>query len=212
MNNKQKHWDDMYDRPLENIPWEIKDPPKELVELIEHKVITNGRALDIACGTGNYSFYLAEHGFSVVGVDFSKKALAIAEQQAKQNKLPVTFIYADVTKLADFLPNEQFDFILDYSILHHIDPQLTNSYANQYVDLLKPGGKLLLVCYSEKYQDADTQKTGQGAKGKYGNDMFFRTADEIRTAYKTLHELSYHECRLGKRGQHPAHCFVFEKR
>ena len=58
MNNKAKvqHWDDMYDMPLENIPWEIKEPPKDLVDLINKGVLTGSKALDIACGTGNYTF------------------------------------------------------------------------------------------------------------------------------------------------------------
>lgn len=62
--DKIKHWDSMYDMPLENIPWEIKDPPKDLVELLDSGKLYGGRALDIACGTGNYSFYMAQHGFS----------------------------------------------------------------------------------------------------------------------------------------------------
>lgn len=206
---KIQHWDNMYDMPLENIPWEIKDPPKELVEIIETGQIHGGKALDIACGTGNYSFYLAQHGFNeVVGVDFSEKALAIARKNNETLKLPVRFAFADVTKLATALPGEQFDFILDYSILHHLEPAVTEEYAWQCADLLKPGGKLLLVCYSEKDEFASGDAK---AKGTYGNTMFYRTANEIRAAYKDLHEVYYKEARLGKRLHHMAHCFLFEK-
>lgn len=206
---KIKHWDAMYDKPLENIPWEIKDPPKELVELVASGKIKGGRALDIACGTGNYSFYLAQHGFTeVVGMDFSEKALAIARKNNETLKLPVSFKFADVTHLEEALPGEQFDFILDYSILHHLDLAVTADYARQCANLLKPGGKLLLVCYTEKHEFASASQ----AAGEWGNTMFFRTADEIRAAYKDLKELSYKEARLGKRQRHLAHCFLFEKK
>jgi len=208
--DKIQHWENMYDMPLENIPWEIKDPPKELVELIESGKLHGGRALDIACGTGNYSFYLAEHGFSeVVGVDFSEKALAIGRKHNEELKLPVTFKFADVTKIAEALPGEQFDFILDYSILHHLDLSVTAKYAHQCAELLKPGGMLLLVCYSDKDEFASG---GPKATGTYGNTMFYRTANEIRTAYKDLRETEYKETRLGKRAHHIAHCFLFERR
>lgn len=207
--DKIKHWDNMYDMPLENIPWEIKDPPKELVELAEAGKLSGGRALDIACGTGNYSFYLAQQGFDeVVGVDFSEKALAIARKHSEKSQLPVTFIFADVTKIEKALPGKSFDFILDYSILHHLDPAVTEDYAQQCTNLLKPGGKLLLVCYSEKDEVASGDKK---ATGRYGNTMFYRTADEIRNAYKGLREVEYKETRLGKRLHHIAHCFLFEK-
>lgn len=208
---KQAHWDAVYDRPLENIPWEIIEPPKELVELIETKQITDGDALDLACGTGNYSFYLARHGFMVTGVDFSDKALNIAREHAKSLQLPVTFINADITQLDEVLHGQRFDFILDYSILHHLEPTVIEQYANQCARLLKPDGKLLIVCYSDTYDDEDVTKTGKTGAGKYGNSMFFRTKEEIRAAYHELREIWYRKGRLGKRAQHPAHCFLFEK-
>lgn len=205
---KVKHWDDMYDLPLGDIPWEIEQPPDELVELIKSKQITGGKALDIACGTGNYSFYLAKHGFIVTGIDFSKKALDIAKSNNKKLNLAVTFKLVDVTKISTVAPDETFDFILDYSILHHLEPAITNDYAEQCARLLKSDGKLLLVCYSDKDEFANGDRS---ATGKYGNTMFYRTADEIRYAYKDLKEISYKETRLGKRKQHIAHCFVFQK-
>jgi len=205
---KIKHWDKMYQLPLENIPWEIQAPPAELVELIDSGELKGGKALDIASGTGNYSFYLAQHGFEVTAVDFSKKALEIGEKNNQKLKLPVTFKFADVTQIEEALPGDQFDFILDYSILHHLDPKVTDSYAKQVANLLKPGGKLLLVCYSDKDQFAQGQGTAQGT---YGNTMFYRTAEEIREAYKGLKEVSYKETRLGKRLHHIAHSFLFEK-
>jgi len=195
--------------PLENIPWEITEPPKELVEVVTSGQVKGEKALDIACGTGNYSFWLAEHGFSdVLGVDFSEKALDIAHEHNKRLQLPVRFAFADVTKIEETLKGEQFDFILDYSILHHLEPSVTASYAQQCTNLLKPGGKLLLVCYSEKdgYASGDNAATGT-----YGNTMFYRTADEIRAAYKGLKEVFYKETALGKRLHHMAHCFLFEK-
>ena len=207
--SKIQHWDDMYAKPLKDIPWEIVEPPQELVELVGSGKLPGGRALDIACGTGNYSFYLAQHGFNeVVGVDFSEKALAIGRKNNEVLKLPVRFAFADVSQIANALPGEQFDFILDYSILHHLEPAVTDDYARQCANLLKPGGKLLLVCYSDKDEGASG---GTSATGKYGNTMFYRTADEIRAAYKDLKEISYKEARLGKRLHHAGHCFLFEK-
>lgn len=198
----------MYAIPLENVPWEIKDPPIELTEIVDNKILSGGNTLDLGCGTGNYSFYLAKHGFTVTGIDFSEKALQIAGERNKALHLPVTFIKADVTKLGSTFSKSQFDFILDYSLLHHLPTSITKQYAKQFTYLLKKGGKLLMVCYSEKDSYARGNRV---AKGKYGNKMYYRTKYEIRKLYKGLKELSYKEARLGKQLHHAGHCFLFEK-
>ena len=118
------------------------------------------------------------------------------------------YIDGDITKLSSYFKPDSFDLILDYSILHHIDPALTDAYAGQYSTLLKPGGVLLLVCYSDNDQYAQGQNR---ATGEYGNQMYYRSAEEIRRSYKMLKELHYKEAFLGKRSQHAAHCFLFQK-
>jgi methylase of polypeptide subunit release factors len=39
-----------------------------------------GRALDLGCGTGTDTIYLATHGWDVSGVDMTSRALAIARR------------------------------------------------------------------------------------------------------------------------------------
>lgn len=207
MNDKQQHWETMYAGPTDSLPWEIVTPPHDLTDLIKHRVITGGTALDIACGTGNYSLYLAEKGFTVTGVDFSQNALGIATKRAAAAQLPVMFIQGDALALSQVLAGQSFDFILDYSLLHHISPDDVKAYAQQFKSLLKPQGKLLLVCYSN--HDADS-KGATHATGKYGNEMYYRTRQEIENMYSNLKELSYAPTQLGKRAHHKGHAFVFE--
>ncbi len=207
MKTKMAHWNGMYELSTDKIPWEIINPPKELVELIENKIIISGKALDVGCGTGNYSIYLAKNGFDVTGVDFSQKAIETARDKAKQNKVDVKFVKTDVTELSRTI-HQTYDFILDYSLLHHIPLSETAKYTSQFLKLLKLKGKLLLVCYSDKDKQAYGEKI---IKGKYGNSMYYRTALEIRRAYKGLKEVYYKYSSLGKKSQHLAHCFLFEK-
>jgi 2-polyprenyl-3-methyl-5-hydroxy-6-metoxy-1,4-benzoquinol methylase len=203
--SSQKHWDDMYARPIENIPWEISSPPQDLVTfLAQHK--TRGSALDVGCGTGNYTLYLAAEGFSpVVGIDFSEKAIRLASQRVKDGD-GITFIQGDVLQLEHIVGAAKFDFILDYSILHHVSDKDVPAYVAQCRKALNNGGKLLLVCYTEHNEFA----TGTNGTGKYGNEMFFRTADEVRQLYAGFTEVSYKKSVLGKRGQHEAHSFVWQ--
>jgi 2-polyprenyl-3-methyl-5-hydroxy-6-metoxy-1,4-benzoquinol methylase len=204
----RKYWESVYLKPISEIPWEIVEPPVELSQLIDGRMVIQGRALDIGCGTGNYSIYLAEKGFEVTGVDISGKAISIATERARGKRLEIHFIEADVLRLEDSVEGA-FDFILDYSILHHIPLEHTKRYAEQFTRLLSKGGKLLLVCYSEKDGYAEGKKV---TKGKLGNTIYYRHAEEIRDAYQNLSELDSRETRLGKALHHVGLCFLFTKR
>src|SRR5215470_13935916 len=63
--------------------WERQVPPSDLVELIEGRLaLAPGSALDLGCGTGTDSIYLAAHGWDVTGVDMVSEAVAIACRNA----------------------------------------------------------------------------------------------------------------------------------
>jgi 2-polyprenyl-3-methyl-5-hydroxy-6-metoxy-1,4-benzoquinol methylase len=204
-----RHWNDFYKKPLSDIPWEISKPPDELIKLFKENIISGGKALDMACGTGNYSVYLAKKGFSVSGIDLSERAIKIARKRAESEKVKADFIVGNINELEDIFPQEYFDFILDYSLLHHLDNEAAKAHAANCLKVMRPGGKLLLVCYSENHKRANGK---DAAEGKYKNIMYFRSVDEISKIYGGFEQLSYMKARLGKNGKHPAHAFVFKKR
>lgn len=204
----RSYWEKMYEMPLEEIPWEIQEAPKELRELVESYKIPGGEALDAGCGTGNFSVYLARNGYTVTGVDYSSKALEIARSNNEEFRLPITYIRADLTELDKAVADRSFDLILDYKVSHHLGPEALSSYISQCIELLKPGGRIIVICYSDKDTDAAGQNS---AIGQFGNEMYYRTADEMRATYSGLREIEYEEVMLGKRFNHAGHCFVFEK-
>lgn len=210
-NSGSFHWDAVYEKTVSEIPWEIEQPPAPLVELLDSGRLKAGsNALDVACGSGNYSVYLAQKGVRVTGLDFSKKALALAKKKVQNAGLEkrVHLVHADVRDLFDVFPRKRFDFILDWSLLHHIPPADFEAYATQFSRLLEPGGVLLLACFS----DADAPKPGvKEAVGKLGNVMYYRTREEIEAAYAPLTVWDYRMCRLGKKGKHAGHCFLLQK-
>ena len=71
---------------------------RELVEGTD--TLSPGSALDVGCGTGDASIYLAQHGWQVTGVDFTPKALDKARAKAGAAGVPVDFVHADVTHLS----------------------------------------------------------------------------------------------------------------
>jgi SAM-dependent methyltransferase len=104
-----------------------------------------GRALDLGCGTGTNSIYLAQQGFTVVGVDFSGKAIELARRKARQAGVAVDFHTGDVTRL-DFL-NEPFEAVLDVGCFHGLDAVGRARYAAHLARLTRPGSTFLLWAF-----------------------------------------------------------------
>ena len=55
-----------------------------------------GRALDIGCGTGTDSVFLAKQGWDVTSLDFVDKAIAMTEERTKEAGVSVNGVVADV--------------------------------------------------------------------------------------------------------------------
>ena len=70
-------------------PWDGHPLAKSLHDLVEGNgspALPAATALDIGCGTGDASIYLAQHGWQVTGVDFVPRALAKARAKRKPAK------------------------------------------------------------------------------------------------------------------------------
>ncbi len=134
--------------------WDSGITPPEVVALIEGGSLT-GRALDLGCGTGTNPIYLAQHGLSVSGIDFSPKAIATAREKARRAGVTVDLRVADVTRL-DFL-REPFDFVLDLGCFHAIDEGGRGRYAENLARRTRPGSVFMLYAFSPRPADAPSR-------------------------------------------------------
>jgi len=132
-------------------PWDTGITPPEVVEAIEApNGLPPGRALDLGCGTGTNSLYLARHGWQVVGVDFAATAIRIARRKAGQAGLTADFYVADVTRL-DFL-QPPFDLALDIGCFHSLAAGARGRYLDGLRRLLRPGARWMLYAFGPRRQ------------------------------------------------------------
>jgi SAM-dependent methyltransferase len=125
--------------------WDTGITPPEVVTLVESSD-SRGRALDLGCGTGTNSIYLARHGFDVVGVDFSPKAIEMAREKARQAGAAVDFHLGDVTNV-DFL-RAPFELVLDVGCFHSLDAARRVRYAENLARLTHPGSVFMMHGFS----------------------------------------------------------------
>jgi cyclopropane fatty-acyl-phospholipid synthase-like methyltransferase len=128
------------------VPWDGHPLATSLKELIEGDgALAPGTALDLGCGTGDNSIYLAKHGWRVTGVDFIAKAVEKARAKASANNLDINFARADVTKLSSEGVGSNFDLIVDNGCLHGMSPEDRDAYVREVTAVAAPDARLLLV-------------------------------------------------------------------
>lgn len=133
---------------------------------------TNGKKiLDIGCGTGTLSEYIANQGFIVDAIDFSEEMLKIAKSKIKN----VNFIQMDMRNINI---NEKYNgIILAYS-LFHISKKEVKKVIPKYYDLLKENGVMLIILQEgegEKYVD----ETLENGLKKFVNYYSFEEIEKI---------------------------------
>lgn len=101
----------------------------------------SARVADLGCGTGSVSLLLAEEGHVVTGVDVSPAMVARARDKLTAAGVEAEVVVGDVC--APGLEPGSFDVVMTRHVLWALDdPDLA---VARWVDLLAPGGRLLLV-------------------------------------------------------------------
>ena len=137
MSNAERHkWDERYSAG--DHASETPDPL--LQRLLDRSLpLPQGRAaLDVACGAGRNSVWLAEQGWDVFGCDVSLEGLRVAAQLARTRGVTLKLFCADLDTLS--LPRERFDLIVVFFYLQR-------SLFEVFQSALRPGGLLIYRTY-----------------------------------------------------------------
>lgn len=126
------------------------------------------RILDLGCGPGLYCTRFAGKGFTVTGIDYSKRSIQYAKEYAASKKLDIEYIYKNYLTI-------DYDNVFDLVTLIYCD---FGVFSNQDRDLLlckihksmKPGGYFVFdVCTPEYHDSVKEERTW-----KYEEKGFWR--------------------------------------
>jgi cyclopropane fatty-acyl-phospholipid synthase-like methyltransferase len=126
-------------------PWDV-GKPQAVLQAAADKVA--GSILDAGCGTGENALFFASKGHAVTGIDFLEGPITEAQAKAIERGLSVTFLVRDALKLEEW--TERFDSVIDSGLFHVFSDADRVRYVRGLESVLKPGGRLLLLCFSDQ--------------------------------------------------------------
>ena len=143
--------------------YEVQPAFPEVVEFANHMKRAGSRdVLDLGCGAGRHSVYLANQGFTVVGSDISptavRKLVARSKNPSFQNLLPVN---ADMTSLP--FEDEIFDALVSTNVLHHTTTAGIGKTVAEVFRVMKSGAIGFITTLSEH-----DYKNGLGKELEHG--------------------------------------------
>lgn len=138
----QQFWDDFY---AEHTWGEHGPIGRWLVAGVE--TLEPGTAIDLGCGEGSDALWLAERGWTVLGVDVSATALDRAREHAARLGLQDQARF-ERHDLADSFPEGTFDLV-SAQFLHSpvAAPGERESILDRAARAVAPGGRLLVVSH-----------------------------------------------------------------
>ncbi len=149
MGSDYGEWDEVYrNYPLDELGWELGKPRPLLVEYVEKGLLPKGNALDLCCGAGTNTLYLARQGFDVSGIDISKTAIVIAKKKAQQAKVHIDFLMESFIDLS--FSDNKFYFVFDMGCFHHVHVEERAKFIAGVHRVLMQGGVYMLTCFSYK--------------------------------------------------------------
>lgn len=133
------------------VPWDNTLPPPEVQNLVA--ALPKGRALDLGCGYGRTSIYLAQNGWEVDGVDFVPQAIEEAKRRAAEAGA-LAQIQFHVGSVADLhFVHGPYDLAIDIGCMHSLSEPLQIAYRDELLRLLRPGAAYLLFARLRNQDD-----------------------------------------------------------
>ena len=149
------------------VPWDIGEaqPPVRKAARDGAFGSAGTTVLDCGCGAGDNANWLAARGHDVLGFDLSPSAIATAREVSGYTDVraaiaehggAVEFTQASAVDLgaagrvqARAKELGGFAVVLDSALLHCLDDEAQRTYLGGLRPLVRPGGKLLLGCFSD---------------------------------------------------------------
>ncbi|MCI4358519.1 MAG: class I SAM-dependent methyltransferase [Thermoplasmata archaeon] len=147
----RRRWRQVYEQtPYRQLPW-FSSRPFEWIRrsVSQHWLADGGRVLDVGCGAGTNSLFLARSGYRVSGIDVAPSAISAAAGRARRLRTRADFRVADALALP--YPRSRFAGAIDVGCFHTLPIRSRTRYVSELARVLRPGGRLALAWVAREY-------------------------------------------------------------
>jgi SAM-dependent methyltransferase len=139
-----RRWERQWQNPEFNPFWKTDEPQKELIEAVNSGWLPkNQRVIDVGCGNGEVSRWLADQGFAVLGVDYSAAAVENCRRLCSGHAKAPTFEIADLCR--EDLQLEPAFSLIDRGCFHRTVAKLRHVFVQNIARATVEGGHFLLL-------------------------------------------------------------------
>lgn len=183
-----KAFDTIWEQLHQDMEWGSY-PSEEVVRFVARNFYEqerkNTKILDLGCGAGANTFFLANEGFNAYAIDGSETAVRKAETYLAQNHLQAHTITGDIISLP-YDPNF-FDCIIDNAVIYAHRLSAIQQILKECHRVLKPGGLLFSTGLFT------LQTTGAATGTKLEENTYCDEKEGIIQKRGTAHYFTEHE-------------------
>jgi SAM-dependent methyltransferase len=188
--DRQQAWENEYSSS-HGVPTSTRSEPSlALAKLFEyanvHQLNLGNRVIDLGCGTGRNSIYLAGKGYQVTAIDFSRMALEKFRKAIRGSHVASRIVVKEAS-LEERLPfaDDSFDLAIDIVSSMTLRPEVMPAYEREVKRVVRRDGYYLSYVLSDDdgYRLAHAKKGDMFTISDAGTIDHYLTAGYLKTLY-----------------------------
>ena len=155
--------------------------------------ISQLKTIEIGSGLGVYSFILARLGAEVTLLDYSEKALNLAQECFKKNGLKAKFIHQDALALDNNL-HGKYDIAMSFGTVEHFRYPQRLQMIETHLNCVRNGGAIVISAPNKAFLPHEILKAylqrknkwELGYEGAFSRSEFFKLARQLQLSNSKL--------------------------
>jgi SAM-dependent methyltransferase len=178
----------VYDAAYTGVPnWDIGRPQRAFVYLAEAGLVESP-VLDVGCGTGELTLFLARRGHDVLGIDVAPTAVDQARAKARWRRVDASFLVWDALRVDAFADaGLTFRTVVDSAMFHVFGDSERDRFVEALGEVVRPGGLYVVLGDSRPDRRSVYGLAPEELRDRFRPERGWRVEFVYRTVFERRH-------------------------